>query len=45
MTKINIYQDRFLIAHTLETLLMGDLETCKVTVHAANIDYPPPIWP
>jgi len=31
VTKINIYQDRFLIAHTPETLLMGDLESCKLS--------------
>ena len=31
MTKINIYEDRFLIASTAETLLMGDLETCKLS--------------
>jgi len=29
--KINIFQDRYLIAHTPETLLMGDLETCKLS--------------
>ena len=31
VTKINIYEDRFLVAHTHETLLMGDLETCKLS--------------
>ncbi|KAJ1625158.1 WD40-repeat-containing domain protein [Pavlovales sp. CCMP2436] len=31
VTKINIYEDRFLIAHTPETLLMGDLDTCKLS--------------
>lgn len=29
--KINIYKDRFLIARTAETLLMGDMETCKLS--------------
>lgn len=29
--KINIYQDRFLVARTAETLLMGCLETCKLS--------------
>eukprot|EP00191_Tetraselmis_sp_GSL018_P001208 CAMPEP_0177614748 /NCGR_PEP_ID=MMETSP0419_2-20121207/22933_1 /TAXON_ID=582737 /ORGANISM="Tetraselmis sp., Strain GSL018" /LENGTH=1707 /DNA_ID=CAMNT_0019112051 /DNA_START=174 /DNA_END=5298 /DNA_ORIENTATION=- len=29
--RINIQQDRFLIAHTPHTLLMGDLETCKLS--------------
>ncbi|KAL3897687.1 MAG: hypothetical protein SGPRY_013000, partial [Prymnesium sp.] len=31
VTKINIYEDRFLIAHTVETLLTGDLETCRLS--------------
>lgn len=29
--KINVYQERFLVAKTPETLLMGDLETCKLS--------------
>ncbi|GMH45662.1 hypothetical protein BSKO_13619 [Bryopsis sp. KO-2023] len=29
--KINVYQDRFLVARTPETLLVGDLETCKLS--------------
>lgn len=29
--KINIFQDRYLVAHTPDTLLMGDLETCKLS--------------
>jgi intraflagellar transport protein 172 len=29
--KVNIYQDRFLIAKTTTTLLMGDLDTCKLS--------------
>ena len=29
--KINIFQDRYLVAHTPETLLMGDLESCKLS--------------
>lgn len=31
VTKINIYEDRFLVAHTVETLLTGDLETCRLS--------------
>eukprot|EP00854_Cymbomonas_tetramitiformis_P006568 gene6568-7868_t len=31
ITKINIYEDQYLIAHTPETLLMGDLESCKLS--------------
>lgn len=31
ITKINIYQDRFLIAHTPDTILLGDLEACKLS--------------
>lgn len=31
VTRINIYQDRFLVAHTPETLLMGDLDTCNLS--------------
>jgi len=29
--KINVFQDRYLVAHTPDTLLMGDLETCKLS--------------
>merc|ERR1719440_1651816 len=29
--KINIFHDRYLVAHTPDTLLMGDLETCKLS--------------
>lgn len=29
--KINIFQDRYLVAHTPETMLLGDLETCKLS--------------
>lgn len=29
--KVNIFQDQFLIAHTPETLLMGDLSSCKLS--------------
>mmetsp|Transcript_26109 Transcript_26109/g.57041 ORF Transcript_26109/g.57041 Transcript_26109/m.57041 type:complete len:1764 (+) Transcript_26109:195-5486(+) len=29
--KINIYKDRFLVARTAHTLLMGDLESCKLS--------------
>jgi len=31
ITRINIYEDRFLIAVTVETLLIGDLESCKLS--------------
>ena len=31
ITKIDIYDDQFLVAHTPETLLMGDLESCKLS--------------
>ncbi|CAD7702008.1 unnamed protein product [Ostreobium quekettii] len=29
--KINIYQDRYLVARTSDTLLLGDLDTCKLS--------------
>ncbi|KAI9351150.1 hypothetical protein DFJ73DRAFT_789886 [Zopfochytrium polystomum] len=29
--KVNIFQDQFLVAHTPETLLMGDLASCKLS--------------
>lgn len=29
--KINIFQDRFLVAHTPETILLGDLDSCKLS--------------
>jgi intraflagellar transport protein 172 len=29
--KVNIFQDRYLIASTPETLLMGDLTSCKLS--------------
>jgi intraflagellar transport protein 172 len=29
--KINIYQEQYLVAHTPETLLIGDLESCKLS--------------
>lgn len=29
--KINIYQERFLVAHTPESMLLGDLHTCKLS--------------
>lgn len=29
--KINIYQDRYLVAKTPQTFLIGDLETCKLS--------------
>jgi len=31
ISKINIYQERFVVAHTPETLLMGDMEICKLS--------------
>lgn len=31
VTKVNIYEDRYLIAHTHETILLGDLESCKLS--------------
>ena len=31
ITKVNIFQDQFLIANTANTLLMGDLTTCKLS--------------
>lgn len=29
--RINIYQDRFLVAHTAQTLMLGDLQTCQLS--------------
>lgn len=29
--KINVYSDQYLIAHTPETLLIGDLDSCKLS--------------
>ncbi len=26
--RINVYQDRFLVANTAHTLMLGDMETC-----------------
>lgn len=26
--RINVYQDRFLVANTAETLMLGDMDTC-----------------
>jgi intraflagellar transport protein 172 len=31
ITKINIFQDRYVVAHTNDTLLVGDLETFKLS--------------
>jgi intraflagellar transport protein 172 len=31
IAKIDIFQDRYLVAHTDSTLLLGDLETCKLS--------------
>ncbi|KAL3149712.1 hypothetical protein ABBQ38_013541 [Trebouxia sp. C0009 RCD-2024] len=29
--RINVYQDRFLVANTAETLMMGDMDTCRLS--------------
>ena len=29
--KINIYKDKYIVAHTTETLLVGDMESCKLS--------------
>ena len=29
--RVNIYQDRFLVSHTAQTLLLGDLQTCQLS--------------
>eukprot|EP01138_Halocafeteria_seosinensis_P002138 gb/GECG01002188.1/.p1 GENE.gb/GECG01002188.1/~~gb/GECG01002188.1/.p1 ORF type:complete len:1780 (+),score=281.74 gb/GECG01002188.1/:1-5340(+) len=29
--RINVFRDRYLVAHTPETLLLGDLESCKLS--------------
>lgn len=29
--KVNIYQDRFLVGRTQATLLLGDLDTCRLS--------------
>lgn len=31
ITKINIFQDRFVVAHTIESLLLGDLTTNRIS--------------
>lgn len=31
ISKINVYQDRFLVATTHSTLLLGDMESCKLS--------------
>jgi intraflagellar transport protein 172 len=31
ISKINVYQDRFLVATTHSTLLLGDMESCKIS--------------
>ncbi|CAE7620527.1 IFT172 [Symbiodinium sp. KB8] len=31
ITRINVYQDRFLVANTVETLLLGDLASCNLS--------------
>lgn len=36
--KINVYEDRFLVASTHETLLMGDLDTCAPPAPLLNRD-------
>ena len=29
--RINVYQDRFLVANTAHTLMLGDMETCRLS--------------
>lgn len=29
--RINVYQDRFLVANTAETLMLGDMDTCRLS--------------
>ncbi len=29
--RINVYQDRFLVANTEHTLMLGDMETCRLS--------------
>lgn len=36
--KVNVYQDRFLVGRTQATLLLGDLDTCKLTEIAWESD-------
>lgn len=31
VTKVNIFQDQFLVANTSQTLLLGDLVSCKLS--------------
>lgn len=31
ITKLNIHQDNYVIARTAETILLGQLETCKLS--------------
>jgi len=31
ISKINIYQDRYIVASTSNTLLLGDMESCKLS--------------
>jgi intraflagellar transport protein 172 len=31
ISKINVYQDRYLVASTHSTILLGDMETCKIS--------------
>eukprot|EP00397_Hematodinium_sp_SG-2012_P000872 GEMP01000873.1.p1 GENE.GEMP01000873.1~~GEMP01000873.1.p1 ORF type:complete len:1750 (+),score=429.25 GEMP01000873.1:263-5512(+) len=31
ITKINIYQQRYLVAHTVESLMLGDMHTCRLS--------------
>ena len=45
ITKINIYEDQYLIAHTPETLLMGDMESCKLSEVTLNPNSPRPHGP
>lgn len=29
--RINVYQERFLVANTAHTLMLGDMETCRLS--------------
>ena len=36
--KVNVYQDRFLVGRTQATLLLGDLDTCRLSEIAWESD-------
>ena len=29
--RVNVYQDRFLVGNTAETLMLGDMDTCRLS--------------